>query len=146
MPGIVLAAVEEYVRTKRSQNRRNSANVVAMRMREQNCIDVMDTLTDEKRYDDFLADQLGVRVRLAGFVTFEAPAGVDHDRVSARGLDENPVALPDVDEGNSEIVARHSRRPQNKRTREHRDRERRKLESHASLSRQSLERQSTLTD
>ena len=142
VPGVGLSAVEEYVGAERTKDRCDSAYVVAMWMRKQNCIDAMDAFPDEKRHDDLLADRFCDRCAVAGLAALETSAGVDHDRVSARRLDENPVALPDVDERDAEIVSRWSRGPQYERTRERRDRERCNFESHASLSRQITARQS----
>ena len=73
------------------------------------------------------------RIRSAQGVT-----RVDHERVAARRLYKNPVALPDVDEGDAQIVPRRMRRPQHERTRRRDDREGGEFEAeHTSLSRQS---------
>jgi len=114
---------------------RTKAVMVAMRMRQENRVEVMDPLPDEKRHDNFLADRFCCRRAVAGLALFETTAGIDHDCVRARRLHENRIALPDVDKRYAEIVPRRPRRPQDKRACEHRDRERRNLESHASLSR-----------
>jgi len=75
--------------------------MVAMRMRQQNRVDVMDTLPNQEWHDNFLADRFRHRCTVAGLVAFETTAGVDHNRVSARRLNQDCIGLPDVDEGDA---------------------------------------------
>ena len=54
--GVSLSAVEKYIGAEHPDDGRDSTDMVAMRMRQQDRINMMDPLSDQKRYDDLLAD------------------------------------------------------------------------------------------
>src|ERR1700678_4119027 len=101
MSAVLLSAVEEHVSAKGAENRSDSANMIAMWMRQENRINVMNALAYEERHNDFLTDRFGHRRAVARLVAFEPTSGVNHDCMSARGLNEDRVGLPDVDEGDA---------------------------------------------
>lgn len=107
--------------------------MISVRMREQNHVDVMDALPNQERHDDALADGLRDRRAVGRLATLELPAGVDHQRVPARRLHEDCIALADIDERDAQIVARRPRRPQHQRTRQRDDGERRDPKFHRSF-------------
>jgi len=75
--------------------------MVAVRMRQENCIKMMDALPNKERHNDLLADRFRGRNAVTRLVAFEATAGVDHERMPARRLHEDRVPLADIDEGDS---------------------------------------------
>ncbi len=115
--------------------------MVAMWMREQNRVDMMDALTNQERHDDFLADRFRCGRTVAGLVSLESSAGVDHDRMPARRLNQDRISLSNVDEGNPQVIPGRPRRQKYERTRGERNAKRRNPESHKPLSRQVLARE-----
>lgn len=101
MSAIRLTAVSDLRDAQSAQHRRTSADVIAMRMRNDHRIDMVDALANEKRHDDSFADTLGYRIIALG-AAFQPAAGVDEDRMMPRCLDRDRVGLANIEDGNSQ--------------------------------------------
>ena len=114
---VTLAAIGKLGDAKLAQDRRDAADVIAVRMRNDDRVERVDSVAQEKRHDDSLADRFGdgaVALRAA----LEPSAGIDQQRVAARRLDDDRVGLSDVEHGDAKTVIDGARRPQHERRRE----------------------------
>lgn len=121
VPAVSLSTVEDHIGLERSKDRSQSANVVPMRMRDENCVHVMDAVPDQEWDDNALSHRFGNGLAVVRATALELAAGVDHDDVAARRFDHGSVALADVEERDAKVVTRRARWPKNKCTRQRGD-------------------------
>jgi len=74
-----------------------ATNVVAVRMRQQNRIQMMDARSNQKRYDNGLANMFCGGISSGVCSAFQASACVDQQGVTARRADEDRIRLADVE-------------------------------------------------
>ena len=82
-----------------------------MRMRDDDRVEIVNSVTQEERHDDAFADCFGdgaAALRAA----FEPAAGVDEERVAARRLNHDRVGLADVEHGDAQAPVHRARRPE----------------------------------
>jgi hypothetical protein len=88
---------------------------LAVRMREHDRVDMVDTLADQERNDDPFPDGFSDGASVLSRPALELPARVEHDRVPTRRLNDDRVTLADIQERDPQIVTRRTRRPEDER-------------------------------
>ena len=79
-----------------TQHRRAPTDVIAVWMRDDQGVELVDAATQKERYDDAFADSLRGRI-VALLPAFEASAGVDEKRVAGGRFDDDRIGLSDVE-------------------------------------------------
>ena len=106
-----LAAIGDLCDAYLAQHRRTSADVISMRMRDNQCVELVDAATQQERHDDAFADAFGRRI-VALRPAFEPAARVDQERVTGRRLDDDGIGLSDVENRDAQTAVVFARRPQ----------------------------------
>lgn len=112
MAGVPLTAVVELRDAQAPEHGCDAAGVIAVRMRQDQGVDLMDSVTEQKRHDDTLAHALGDGVVARHAAAFESPAGVHHQRVTSWRLNYDCIGLPNVEHRNAQPPVNGTRRPQ----------------------------------
>ena len=111
VPPVALAAVGQLDNAKPPQHGRDAADVIAVRVRDDDGVDGVNSLAQEKRHDGALADAFGDGA-VDLWPALEAAARVDQEHVTARRLDDDRVGLADVEHGDAQPRVDAARRPQ----------------------------------
>src|SRR6202166_2546696 len=110
--GVDLSTVGEQVSAENAQHRSQASRVIAVWVRQHDCVEMVDAVPNEKGCDDALADRFGRRAGGERRTALEPTAGVDQDRVTARRLNQQRVGLADVERRYDEIVRARARGPE----------------------------------
>ena len=110
--GITLTAVVELRDAQVPQHGGDAACVIAVRMREDQCVDVVDSVAEQKRHDGALAHAFGDGVVARHATALESSASIHHQRVTPRRLDDDRIGLPDVEYRDAQSPLKRTRRPQ----------------------------------
>jgi hypothetical protein len=111
MPSVDLTAITKLAHSEPSQHRCDAAGVVAVWMRDEQRIDRVDPVSQQKRYDDAFSHAFGNGVVVLRSA-FEPATGVHKQRMTARRLNDDRIGLSYVENRHAQTFVQRARRPQ----------------------------------
>ena len=103
-PAVLLPAVRDRVDPQRAHDRRETADVIAVRVRVHEQVYASHAFAQQVRQDDAFADDLRRGLAAHARAAFEPAAAVDQDHVAARRANHDPVALADVEHRDRQLA------------------------------------------
>jgi hypothetical protein len=96
MSAVTLSAIGKLGHPDSSQHGRDAACVIAVRMRQHDGVESMNAASQQKRYDDAVADRFGAGI-VALASAFQPAARIDEKRVARRRLHHDGVGLSHIE-------------------------------------------------